>query len=106
MKPNSTIKKLEFEKSESIDSIQITFYKNLLFNPTKHILVPRHIKLEDNEVSKIIDRYKLSSKIQIPIILKDDPIVRYYNFKSGDVLKIEKRVGVTNFNYNNYRYVR
>jgi len=105
-KPNSTIKKLENDKSEEIDSLQINCYKSLLFNPTRHILVPKHTRLTAEETNELLETYSLSNKPQLPIILKEDPIVRYYNFKVGDVLKIEKTKGISNLNYNNYRYVR
>ena len=78
----------------------------MLFNPTKHILVPKHVKLSENEVSELKKQFSITNNSQLPNILKDDPIVRYYNFKVGDILKIDKVNGSMNYNYCNYRYVR
>jgi len=103
-KVNSTLKKLE--KSKDLGDIQIRACKELQFNITKHTLVPQHIKLLDEEVKALMERYSIHSKTQLPLILKDDPIVRYYNFKSGDVLKIPTSTGSLNTTYVNYRCVR
>tara|TARA_B100000963_G_scaffold156379_1_gene136095 strand:+ start:1735 stop:2343 length:609 start_codon:yes stop_codon:yes gene_type:complete len=103
-KPNSTLKKLE--KDRDLGDIQIRSCKELQFNITKHVLVPQHIKLTDDEVKAIMNRYSIHSKTQLPLILREDPIVRYYNFKSGDVLKIPTSNGSLNSSYVNYRCVR
>ena len=103
-KPNSTLKKLE--KNRDLGDIQIRSCKELQFNITKHVLVPQHIKLSDDEVKAIMTRYSIHSKTQLPLILREDPIVRYYNFKSGDVLKIPTSNGSLNSAYVNYRCVR
>ena len=51
--------------------------KQLQFNITKHMLVPNHIKLDEDEENFIIQKYNLKSKFQLPLILKNDPISRY-----------------------------
>ena len=79
--------------------------KQLQFNVTKHILVPNHIKLDENEENFIIKKYNLKSKFQLPIILKNDPISRYYNYQSGDIIKIIKEYNETSFT-TSYRCVR
>ena len=103
-KPTSIIKKLEKDKEYA--NLQIMYTKQFMFNPTKHSLVPKHTKLPEDEINDIVKYYALSSKNQLPIILKDDAIVRYYNFKPGDVIKIESTVGTMNTNYLYYRCVR
>ena len=101
-RPTSIIKKIEKEFS----NLQIMYCKQLIYNITKHRLVPKHTKLKPEEVNKLMNIYSISSKYQIPIILKHDPIARYYNFKSGDVLRIDTSLGSINSNYFNYRCVR
>lgn len=103
-KPSTIIQKIEKDKDYS--NIQIMYLKQLMYNPTKHKLVPKHTKISQQELSKIMDFYSIASKNQLPIILKDDPIVRYYNFKTGDVLKINASLGSLNTNYHSYRCVR
>ena len=103
-KPNTSLKKIE--KDKSIGNIQIMWCKHLQINPTKHILVPKHLKLADEDVTNLLEKYSLKTKTKLPIILKADPIVRYYNFKTGDVIKIIGSLSSTNPNYNNYRCVK
>ena len=103
-KPNTSLKKLE--KLNKVGDLQIMWIKHLQFNLTKHMFVPKHIKLNDDEKKIIIDKYRLYSKQQLPLILKEDPVVRYYNFKKGDILKIEGSIASLNPNYINYRVVK
>jgi DNA-directed RNA polymerase subunit H (RpoH/RPB5) len=103
-KPNSTIKKLE--KDRELGDLQVRHIKEMLFNITKHSLVPPHIKLSDNEIKLVMEKYSIHSKTQFPLILKDDPISRYYNFKSGDIIMVPSSLGSHNSNYINYRCVR
>ena len=103
-KPNSTLKKLE--KDRDLGDLQVRHLKELQINITKHSLVPDHIKLDDEEIKELMEKHSIHSKAQLPLILKDDPIARYYNYKPGDVIKIPTALGSLNSNYINYRYVR
>ncbi len=71
-------------------TLQYFHLKNLLFNPTKHQLVPRHIKLSNEEVTEMMDKYLIRGKIQLPYILHNDPIAKWLGLKQGDVIKIER----------------
>ena len=69
--------------------IQVFELKELSFNISKHSLVPKHILIKDEKIiSKLVSNYQLKSKSQFPIILKTDPMAKYFNAKSGDLLKI------------------
>lgn len=69
--------------------IQVFEIKELQFNITKHHLVPKHILItNENEIADIVSNYALKSKVQLPLILKSDPICRYLNAKNGNILKI------------------
>jgi DNA-directed RNA polymerase I, II, and III subunit RPABC1 len=71
--------------------MEIHLVKRLMFNITKHTLVPKHEVIRDKAViDDIIDSYKLKTRYQLPIILKNDPIAKYYGMKSGDVVKITR----------------
>lgn len=98
-KPNSTI--LGIQSHKQID-IQVFWYKQLLMNPSKHVLVPKHIKILPEEHIEILHQYNIVSKGQLPIILYTDAIARYYNFKKGDVIKIQG--SLLNINEKIYRY--
>ena len=102
VKPNNSILKLVKE----YQNVQIMWLKQLQFNPTKHSIVPKHTKLTCDEADNIIKQYDLSSRFQLPLLLKDDIISRYYNFKTGDVIMITNTISTQNSNYKFYRCVR
>ena len=103
-KPNSSVKKLQ--KDPSLGDIQVRTCKELQINITKHKWVPQHIKLEQDEINQLMEQYSLKSKNQLPILLQSDAIARYFNFKSGDVIKIPTSNGSLNTRYVNYRCVK
>lgn len=72
-------------------SVEIHLVGRLQFNITKHNLVPKHEVIVDKaEIESILTRYKLKSRHQLPIILKTDPIAKYYAMRSGDIVKITR----------------
>jgi DNA-directed RNA polymerases I, II, and III subunit RPABC1 len=103
LKPNNSILKLE---KELPNNLQIMWCKQLQFNITKHILVPKHIKLTDSEEESLISRHHLKSKNQLPLILKSDPVSRYYNFKTGNIIKIISKSNNSINSEKKYRCVR
>ena len=64
--------------------IELFTIGELQYNLTKHILVPKHICLNDEEAKEFRKKYGL----RFPVILKTDPVCKFYNFKRGDVIKI------------------
>ena len=77
--------------------IELFQFQNLLFNITKHKFYRPHIKLLTKEKNEFIKKYG----DKIPKILISDPIVKYYNYKLGDILKIIRKN-----NYISYRIVK
>lgn len=71
-------------------SLQYFHIKNLLFNPTKHVLVPKHTKLSPEEVSTVMEKYLIKGKNQFPYIFHSDPIARWMGLKQGDVVQIDR----------------
>lgn len=82
--------------------IQYFHIKNLMFNPTKHQLVPKHIKLTPEETIEVMDKYLIKGKAQMPFILHSDVISKWIGLKQGDVVKIE-RYNENSGLYNYYR---
>jgi DNA-directed RNA polymerase I, II, and III subunit RPABC1 len=79
------------KKLQEIKEFEIFQLHELQFNISKHELVPKHEVIRDEEEIKIIiDMYQLKSKHQMPIILKTDPMARYLNAKSGNLVKITR----------------
>lgn len=64
--------------------------KQLLFNPTKHILVPEHTKLSQAEASDIMNKYMIKSKLQMPMITHNDVIAKWLGLKQGDIVRIKR----------------
>ena len=64
--------------------------KNIMFNPTKHELVPKHTKLNTAEVAEIMTKYMIKSKLSMPIILHNDPIAKWLGLKQGDIVMINR----------------
>lgn len=83
--------------------LEIFLYNELLFNITKHKLIPRNIyilnKEEKNEIMKI---YNLNYIRQIPYIKKNDPLSKFYGLDFDDVIRII-RPSTNSGNYLSYR---
>jgi DNA-directed RNA polymerase subunit H (RpoH/RPB5) len=60
----------------------------LLFNPTKHKLVPKHKKLTTEESIKIMEKYMIKNKLQMPMILHNDVIAKWLGLKQGEIVEI------------------
>lgn len=82
--------------------IQIFLQSELMYNPSKHELVPKHEKLSDAEGKAIMEKYNLRSKSQMPSLLKSDVMARWLGLKSGDIVKIT-RYNDTSGEYYYYR---
>ncbi|MEK6878718.1 MAG: DNA-directed RNA polymerase subunit RpoH/Rpb5 C-terminal domain-containing protein [Nanoarchaeota archaeon] len=66
-----------------------------------HILQPKHSKLKEDEVEKLLQKYNIS-KSQLPKISIEDPAIPE-GCKIGDIIKIERKDGDEMFSY--YRVV-
>jgi DNA-directed RNA polymerase subunit H (RpoH/RPB5) len=72
-------------------NIELFIIKELLINISKHTLVPKHEVISNpTEISKIMKEFNLKTKSQLPIILRNDPMARYLDIKSGDIVKISR----------------
>ena len=54
-----------------------------------HILVPKHIILNEKERSVLFEKYNISPS-NLPRIMKDDSALAELKVKDGDVIKIER----------------
>ncbi len=57
---------------------------------TKHVLVPKHIKLSAKEKEELFKKYNISLK-ELPKIRNDDPAIAHLNAKEEDVIKIMRQ---------------
>lgn len=70
----------------NIDSF---IYKELLFNITKHVLIPNNIKiLSETEKELLKLKYNLSNYLNIPHINILDPLSKFYGLVCGNIIRI------------------
>lgn len=84
-------------------NIEIFHIKELQLNITKHALQP-HFEVinSQSQIDDLMKTYNLKSKSQLPLILRTDPISKYFGLKSGDITKIT-RISETSGTYIYYR---
>jgi len=70
--------------------LQYFHINDLLFNPTKHELVPKHRKLSIEETKDIMEKYMIKNKLQMPLILHTDRIAKWIGLKQGDIVEITR----------------
>ena len=88
-------------------NINIQFFssKELIVDITEHSLNPKFEKINSEEISQLIEKYKIENKTMLPIMLVSDPISRIYNFKPGDICKITRK-SPTNLKCISYRLIK
>ena len=84
------LQKKELELAAKEGFIQIFLMQELMYNPTKHELVPKHEKMNNEDVKVLMENLKLKAKTQLPFIQKTDVIARWLGIQSGDVVKITR----------------
>ena len=72
---------LEYKKTEVFNDV------DLLVNIIDNNLIPKHILLSDEEANNILTEYKINKK-NLPCILSQDRIAKYYNITQGQIVKI------------------
>ncbi|CAM6124354.1 unnamed protein product [Calypogeia fissa] len=70
--------------------IEVFQETELLVNIKDSVLVPEHHILTDDEKKTIMASFNASSA-QMPRLLEDDPVARYFGLKKGQMVKIVRR---------------
>lgn len=87
-------------------NIESFIYKELLFNITKHVLIPNNIKiLSESEKKSLKLKYNLSNYLNIPHINKLDPLSKFYGLVCGNIIRIVKNSSNAGF-YITYRIAK
>jgi DNA-directed RNA polymerase subunit H (RpoH/RPB5) len=86
------------------DHLYVVVYnlKQLQINPIKHVLVPNHTRLTNQEKKEIFRKYNIERDSQLPQISRFDPIAKILLMRPGEICKIE-RFEKSSFNTDYYR---
>lgn len=57
---------------------------------TKHVLIPKHVKISDKEKKEVLDKYEVTVK-GLPKININDPALAELGVAVGDVIKIVRK---------------
>ena len=85
-------------------NLRILHYKNIIYNITKHTLVPKHTKYLGN-VEKLLTDLQLSTIDQLPVIDHQDAISKILNFRQNDIIEIARPTQASKYQYV-YRVVK
>lgn len=104
--PSSTTMNTLMERDKSLQAVggmlQLFTAKELMYNPSKHVLVPKHEKLTEEQTKAVLEKYMIKSKAQLPQIHKTDIMARWLGLRHGDVVRIT-RFNPTSGEYYYYR---
>ena len=70
-------------------TIEHFLYYQLSYDPTNHILFPKHTRLTQKEAKMFFKQNSLYPT-QLPTMYTSDPIAKIYHYKPGDVIFIER----------------
>lgn len=76
---------------------QLKYYINIFpistlqFCVLEHVLVPKHIKLNQEEVLEFMKKYKITKKSNIPSISKFDAVSKAIGLRPGDICEITRQ---------------
>ncbi len=62
-------------------------YQELLFNVTRHVLVPRHVLLSEEEKNVLLSSIGAEASDISPIDI-NDPVVKYYGWEAPSMIKV------------------
>lgn len=82
--------------------VRIQFWNIGEVHPPNHILQPKHILLPPEKKREILEKMaKGPTKVnisQLPKIFENDPVVKYYGWKPGNLVKINRpNIGLSTF---------
>jgi DNA-directed RNA polymerases I, II, and III subunit RPABC1 len=82
--------------------MQLFRVQELAFNVTRHVLVPKHELLSVAEATAFLQKYRVT-KDDLPKISVTDPVIKYYGWGAGRLVRIKRHFGVQ---IGDYDYVR
>jgi len=89
--PTSAVKTTIARVSEIELNIELFHADDLQYNITKHSLASKHFLLGKEEAKNF--REKIG--INIPKLLRADPISKFYDYHKGDIVKVVREEGIS-----------
>lgn len=90
----TTVNEKNLKNQIQFKKIELFCIKNILFNITKHELVPKHELVGSEEAKEIYNRYSIKDNqkiLKLPLLItKTDPVSKYYDFKPTNLIKITR----------------
>lgn len=83
---------------------EIFYEKELYCNVTHHVLYSPHRALSEPEEEAVLKRFKCI-KHNLPILLRTEPIARYFGWSVGQMVEIKSSMGGTQEPFVTYRIV-
>lgn len=77
-------------------TIELFTEDELQYNITKHVLVPKH-ELAFRKGTVGCSNFKKNYGDNIPVLMKSDPISRFYGYERGDIIKVTRKNGFVAF---------
>ena len=72
--------------------IELFQVDELQYNITKHYLVPKHENHLKKGTKECV-KFKKTYSDNFPILLRNDPVARFYDYEKGDIIKITNSEG-------------
>jgi len=69
---------------------EVFWYKQMTFNVANHSLVPKHELMLPTIKNELKELYFLNRADQLPTLLFNDPVAKWYGMKPGDICKITR----------------
>jgi len=81
--------------------VQVFCIKNLCYNILDHKHVPHHKYLSNEESESILNEHQIK-RINLPKILRNDPVAKFIGLKKNDIVQIT-RPSISGGKYNSFR---
>ncbi|AHA54190.1 putative DNA-directed RNA polymerase subunit [Emiliania huxleyi virus 18] len=75
--------------AHKMDHVEFLTYKQMSFNITKHVLVPKHTYIDKEQADVIINSFTAKPE-NFPMMLSTDAMAVFCHFKIGDLIRIDR----------------
>lgn len=89
-KNTATVKSLMTEASSRRVRMEIFSIQELQYNPARHNLVPKHVKVAKESEDDILRAYTVHNRFMLPLIIQSDAMARYLGLQHGDIVRVER----------------